>query len=138
MPLKIAVPEDRTTAHPVVAFCMNQECVEHDERGTPKERFTFEVSSGEVACPKCGANEGPLVGLLTLVHVLLRDNNGPVWGMGGLRYKLACDPKRRTLATPTNLEAATGDIRAANCPGCLAYCAEHGITKFQGQVMRRE
>ena len=133
MPLKIKIPDDRTTAQPVTAFCMNPECAtENAETGELSERFLFDVSAGQVACPKCGANESPLVGLLTLTHMLLRDNNGPIRGMGGLKYKLACDHKRRVLATNTNQEAATGDLRACNCLGCLTYCAEMGISKNSG------
>jgi hypothetical protein len=132
MPMKISVPHDRTTAQPVTGFCLNRECCSNAD-GEPIDRFTWEVTSGEIACPKCGANESPLVGLLTLVHMLLRDNNGPIKGVGGLRYRLACDAKRRTLATTTNLEAATGDLRACNCTGCLAFCADKNITKNTGQ-----
>ena len=115
---KIIIPGDRTTKQPARGYCLNPECRETSDAS----RFEFEVTNGEVVCPKCGANEAPTVGLLVLIHLLVPDKNGPIKGMNG-RYRLACDSKRAYLATGTNQEAATGDVRHANCPGCLEAVA---------------
>jgi len=123
MPIKIVPPKDRTQKQAVRAYCVNPQCWEDDSGG----RFEFTVEHGEIACPKCGANEPPMVGLLVLVHMLLPDQKGPIRGSGGLRYKLGCEQARAYLATETNLEAATGDIQAANCPGCLKAAEALGI-----------
>jgi hypothetical protein len=111
----IIIPGDRTSKQPARGYCTNPECRESNL----DSRFEFDLPHDRLACPKCGADRQPLVGLLALVHLLVRDKAGPVRGVGGLRYKLACDEKRAYLATVSNQEAATGDVRAANCPGCL-------------------
>jgi Zn finger protein HypA/HybF involved in hydrogenase expression len=125
---KVNVPHDRTDKQPVTGFCMNPECLESSDR----RRFEFPVEHSSVVCPKCGANEPPYVGVLALVHLLVRDNKGPIIGTGGLRWKLLCDEKRAYLATATNQEAATGDPHAISCPGCKAKAEELGIVKPGG------
>jgi len=61
-----------------------------------------------------------MIGTLTLTHLLVHDEHGPVRGKGGVPYKIACDSKRAYLATVTNDEAATDNVEVANCPGCIA------------------
>ncbi len=55
--------------------------------------------------------------------------------MGGLRYQLACCESRPYLATLTNEEAATDQLIATNCPGCLKAVAEKKIKDKQGLVV---
>lgn len=123
MPLRVTPPADRTCKQPVRAYCANPQCWEMAERG----RFEFEVEHGEVTCPKCGANEPPMIGLLVLVHLLLPDPRGPINGAGGIRYRIACDEHRAYLATTTNKEAATGAVEAANCGQCLKVASKLGV-----------
>ena len=103
---------DQTTKQPVVWCCPNPECRESNL----ESYYAFESDNPE--CPKCGI-EPPYVTKRVLIHFLLRDRKGPIVGQFGLRYKIACAPVRSFIATLTNGEASTGDIRAANCPGCL-------------------
>jgi hypothetical protein len=119
----IAIPSDRTTKQPVRAYCYNPECKPVDG-----DRFEFGVSNDRFACPKCGAFLPPMVGVLSLVHLLVRDPKGPIIGEGGLRWRLACEERRAYLATVTNNEAATVVREVANCPGCLLK-TEHGGLK---------
>ncbi len=112
----IAMPHDRTCKQQALAVCFNPEC-----RSEPDDTcFEFTVENDHFACPKCGANKAPLVDLRTLTHLLIRDRAGLIVGEGGLQFKIACDPKRRHLATMTNEEAATDQRSVANCPQCLA------------------
>lgn len=112
----IIIPEDRCGKQPSFGVCMNPACREKNT----DERFIFPVEHDHFACPKCGANKGPMAGLLAQIHLLIPDRHGPIEGVGGLRYRLACNSTRAYLATHTNQEAATGELAAANCPGCLA------------------
>jgi hypothetical protein len=123
----IAIPEDRTTEQPARGYCLNMACAEDGRR------FEFEAENDHFACPKCGADSGPTVGLLVLTHLLIADPRGPLLGQGG-RFRLACAANRAYLATITNLEAATGEPTIANCPGCLAEAKRLGVTRAQGQV----
>ena len=117
----ILVPHDRSLKQPVIAFCSNPECAENGKE------FNFITEHDRFCCPKCKNDQPPGVGLLVLIHVLMRDNQGPVTGAKGLKYKIACDSKRAYLATATNLEGATGDPTCANCPDCLKK-----VTEMQG------
>ncbi|MCI0333548.1 MAG: hypothetical protein L0228_10035 [Planctomycetes bacterium] len=128
---KIIIPGDRTQKQPVTAFCINPECLEASDR----KRFEFPVEHADVACPKCGATEAPMVGVLALTHFLHRNPQGKIVGMGGLRYQLACDQSRAYLATLTNEEAATDQLRAVNCPGCLKAAAEKKLKDKQGMMI---
>lgn len=112
----IVIPGDRSVKQQAWGVCMNIPCREK----STDERFTFPLDHDHLACPKCGADKPPMVGLLSLIHFLVPDAKGPIEGMGGLRYRLACDSMRAYLATHTNQEAATGELAAANCLGCLA------------------
>jgi hypothetical protein len=70
-------------------------------------------------CPKCGAGM-PAVVELVPVHFLYGDPLGPIEGVHGLRYKVACEPTREVLARHIGDEyAATGDPRAVTCLSCL-------------------
>lgn len=123
----ISVPFDRTNRQPIRGYCLNPECREKSD----DDRFEFDVPHDRFACPKCGSDSPISVGILALVHFLVRDPNGPIAGVQS-RYRFACDPKRSLLATPTNQEAASGDLRAVNCPGCLQAAAEMKATVVQG------
>lgn len=125
---KIYVPGDRTDKQPVRAYCLNPQCLERSEDG----RFEFEAEADPVACPKCGADGPPLLGLLVLIHLLVADPHGPIAG-SGMRYRLACDERRAYLATATNLEAATGVPSVANCPACLMRAHELKLSASQGR-----
>ena len=75
--------------------------------------------------------------LLALVHLLVPDDHGHIPSQGR-RFNLACDKPREYLATMTNQEAATGDVRSVNCPECikaavkLGICEVFGTTKLVG------
>jgi hypothetical protein len=127
MPGGIPIPKDRTTQQRPRAYCMNPQC-----RDVSDEEFHFNVENDHFACPKCGNNQPPGVGLLVLTHLLVPDRKGPIVGENGSRWRLGCEQKRAYLATVTNLEAATGDPAVANCTGCLAEAARLGITQAGG------
>lgn len=110
----VKVPDDRTTKQKLRGYCYNPEC---RDKG---DRFEFEVDHDGFACPKCGADETPMVGLLVLTHLLLPDPKGKIVGAQGIRYRQACDGERTRIATTTNMEAGSGEISVVNCQGCLA------------------
>ena len=118
----IVIPSDRTTRQPARGYCLNPECLED----STASRFEFDVEDDRFCCPKCGGREKPMVGLLVLTHLLVRSPEGPIRGATG-RFKLACHHSRAYLATITNMEAATGDPRIANCPGCMEAARKLGI-----------
>ncbi len=109
---QISVPSDHSLRQPARAFCRNPECVETGNK------YIFEIKHDKPSCPKCGADRTPYVGLLILTHLLVRDKNGPIQGVGGLRYSIACDQKRAYLSTLTNKEAATDNQDLFNCTLC--------------------
>lgn len=110
------VVDDRTEKQPMVFTCTNPACREFDAQTSIFKKFDFE--SDLAVCPKCGAGP-PIVHRRTLIHLIARNDQGPIVGQGGLRWFMLCDPRRTYLATTTNEEAATGDSTVANCPGCL-------------------
>ena len=114
------MPGDRTTKQPAVGICFNPVCKERSE----DQWFEFAVNNDKFCCPKCKSDRPPFVTLKTLTHYLRQCPDGPIQGSGGLRYEIACDPKRAYLATPTNNEAATGVLEIVNCPGCLESSKE--------------
>lgn len=128
---RVSIPHDRTQKQPVRAICRNPECLENSD----DPHFEFTAEHAQIVCPKCGADRSPMIGVLALVHFLTRDKKGPIVGYGGLRYKFACDEKRAYLATATNQEAATGDIRSVNCPGCLKAAADQELAPLAGFSM---
>lgn len=127
----IIIPRDRTTKQQPVGFCLNPECFDSSDQ----QRFEFRAEHSPVTCPKCGANQSPMVGLLALVHHVIKTPQGKIVGMGGLRYGLACDPGRSFIATITNNEHGSGDIQAVNCPGCLAAYERNKPTAVNGQSL---
>lgn len=118
----IVIPHDRTTKQMARGYCMNPQCLE----SSAHDRFEFDVEHDRFACPKCGSNTPPLVGLLVLTHWLIADPQGCIVGNMGMQYRLGCDTKRAYLATVSNLEAATGDVSQVNCPGCKEMIAVLG------------
>jgi|GEM_PF-3289336 hypothetical protein len=128
---KIIIPNDRTQKQPVMAFCRNPECLDSSDQ----KRFEFPVEHAQVACPKCGATEAPYIGLMSLIHFMQRNPAGKILGQGGLRYQLACSAERPYMATLTNDEAATDQLVAVNCPGCLKAAHEKKLKDKQGIVI---
>ncbi len=117
---KVKIPGDRTNKQPVHCFCKNPECLNESSH----EFFVFEAENEVIECPKCGANESPMIGVFSLTHFITRDPMGPIRGMGGLRYKLACDGKRAFIATNTNNEAGTDQPEVVTCPECVKLITE--------------
>lgn len=120
----IVIPGDRTVKQRSFGVCMNRACLEKNT----DERFTFQVENDHFACPKCGADKPPLVGMLALIHFLIPDKTGPLEGAGGLRYRFGCDSTRAYMATHTNQEACSGQIEAVNCIGCLQEAQKLKLT----------
>lgn len=127
----ILIPDDRTQRQPITAYCVNVECIPQGA-----SRFEFPVEHEAVCCPKCGATEAPMIGLLALIHFLIRTPKGPILGSGGIRFGMACDPQREYLATGTNLEAATDQLEASNCPQCRRVAIERNLNPLQGTVLQ--
>lgn len=126
----IIIPADRTTKQQPRGYCLNPAC---RERSTD-QRYEFAVDHDHFGCPKCGETQSPGVGLLTLTHLVLRDPRGPIEGALA-RFRLACDERRAYLATATNLEAATGEPKIANCPQCLAVAQQLGLVAASGTAL---
>ena len=127
----LIIPNDRSTKQRVRCICRNPECLESSD----KPHFEFTSEHAHITCPKCGANRSPMVAMLALVHFLHRERSGPIVGVGGLRYRLACEEKRAYLATTTNQEAATGDFAHVNCPGCLKAAIDKKLVPLAGFAM---
>ena len=129
----IAVPRDRTIKQQARGYCLNPECRENSN----DERFEFPVDHDHYACPKCGNDKPPYVGLLVLTHLIIPDKQGRIVGEMNRQYRFACDERRAHLATATNLEAVTGDPQYATCLGCLAEIERLGIGKPQGSEVTK-
>jgi hypothetical protein len=126
----LLLPNDRTTKQQPRGYCYNPDC----RNTSDDERFEFDIDHGTFACPKCGSDNPVTTGLLVLVHFLVKDPKGPIRGSSG-RFRFACDPTRVVLATTTNQEAASGDLRAVNCPGCLTTAAHMKLENQQGHSL---
>jgi len=122
----IVIPDERTTRQRNFAFCSNPECSEHGME------FRFEIQNDLVPCPKCGACQAPMVGILAKTHLLVRDPMGHIVGQGGLRYRIGCDVenKRHVISTIYNHELATSDRATANCLDCLVEVPQNYRTGF--------
>lgn len=142
----VAPPEvltGQTVKQPVVWRCPNRECVEPATLFDPTDLAAlnrpgvryFEFAADYPECPKCGSGP-PAVTKRALIHLLVRDKKGPILGDMGLRWSMACDPKRTHLATEDNGEAATGNSLAINCPGCIAALAKSGRVYLQGVALK--
>ena len=127
------IPEDRTIRTPARAICRNPECQEPGKR-----RFEFSVKHGAVECPKCSASKSPMICLMVLTHLLVKDPDGMIQGDHGWKYKLACDKTRAYLATATNLEAATACEDVYNCPHCAEYILKNKNSKSLLETTRTE
>ncbi len=124
----IVIPRDRTDRQQARGYCLNPQCREDSAASL----FEFPVDHDHYACPKCGNDQPPGVGLLVLTHLLVPDPKGPIRSGIGQRFRFACDAKRVCFATPTNQEAVTGMPEFTNCMGCLNEIAKLGITNPQG------
>lgn len=124
----IEVPHDRCEHQIATGYCLNPDCRELDT----DSRYEFPVEDDKFCCPKCGSDSKLMVGLLVLIHFLVRDLTGKIVGSDGIRYRFACDAGRCHLATTTNLEAASGEIKAVNCAGCLKAAHDQNIAVVQG------
>jgi hypothetical protein len=120
-----AVPADRTIKQPIAWQCGNPQCMENGKR------FIFTNDYGE--CPKCTLKP-PATKLLALVHLVYPDKNGPLPGKTG-NWALACDPKRAYSATETNREAATNRTAIVNCPGCIKWLTDNGLSQLQDTLL---
>lgn len=118
---KSLVQTGQSIKYPVFWLCRNPEC-------RPDNARAFSFQSDYPECPKCGA-EPPLVQKRALVHLLLRNPKGPILGMKGLRWELACDVDRDWLATGDNGEAATGLSFHVNCQVCLKRIGNKVVVK---------
>jgi hypothetical protein len=123
-----AVPADRTIKQPVAWICRNPSCKPHDKP-------VLEFMNDYGICPRCKA-EPPLTKLLALCHVLYPTADGPIVGMHGQRWAIACDPKRTYTATETNREGATNNTAVANCPGCITWLHSQGIDTLHPTILR--
>lgn len=103
----------QTSKQPVIMNCPNPEC--RDPR-YPMQLFSF--VSDDPVCPKCGIGT-PAVQKRSLIHLIVRDKDGPLVGYMGMRYRILCDPKRELMATARNGEALTPMPQLINCPGCI-------------------
>ena len=112
----IAIPDERTIKQRNFAYCQNPACAEGGKE------FTFEVEHSYFCCPKCGANKPPLVGMIAKIHLMIPDRLGEFEGIGGLRYRIACDTKNKRghISTVKNHEMGTGDKSVCNCVDCMA------------------
>jgi hypothetical protein len=129
---QVIVPDDRTQKQPVHCFCRNPAC-----REKPTDPwFIFQAENDTPACPKCKADKIPIVGMLTLTHILIPDASGKVEGAEGTRWRIGCDSARAYLATTTNNEAATSIPSVVNCPGCIVAIEKLGIRKDSGKKLK--
>lgn len=122
----IIIPGERTTKQQPQGFCWNPDCAGE------ADRYIFDVHHDRFCCPKCGADSAPLVGILSLMHMLVADVKGQIVGAYGRRYRMACDTTRDYLATLDNGEGATGDQQFVNCPGCLIEIEKLRVREIQG------
>lgn len=107
---------DQTSKQPIVWLCPNPDCRPTGPCPSGEVNF-YNFESEYPRCPKCGSGP-PSVQKKVLIHFLMPDRNGNIEGINGLHYFLACDRKRKEVATFTNGEAGTGSIQSVNCPGC--------------------
>lgn len=128
----IAIPRDRTIKQQSKGYCLNPDC-----RPEGARRFEYPVNNDLFACPKCGANAPPTVGLLVMTHMLIADAQGPIQGAHGKRYRIACASSRAYLATVTNQEAAVGEPALVDCIGCLAEMERLKLNTIQGFKLER-
>lgn len=126
----VKVPEDRSLKQPVRGFCRNPEC-----RDQENKEFQFTVEHDNFACPKCKANQQPMIGVLVLTHLLVPQDKGPITGSGGRQFAIACDTKRAYLATASNLEAVSDNPVVTNCQTCLELAGKLKIVKPLGQKL---
>ncbi len=82
--------------------CLSMEC-----REAHSKPFTLPPDK---KCPVCGYSN--TLRAIATVHYLVRDVNGNLKGYNG-NYRPACGVALK------DINNATGDIRAANCPECL-------------------
>lgn len=126
----IVLPDERSHKQRHFAFCANPACRVNGQE------FRFEIEHSLVPCPKCGANKPPYVGMLAKIHLSIPDPNGRFEGVGGLKYRIACDTKnsREVISTLTNHELATGDRSVCNCEDCLKVVFKKNIDEIGATI----
>ena len=87
----------------------------------------FEWEGDYDTCQRCGSSGYPAVILLALLHFLIPDQAGQIRGKYGRRFRMACHKSREYLATMTNQEGATNDLKAVSCPECIREAGRLGI-----------
>lgn len=75
----------------------------------------LEFESNEPKCPSCKAGP-PAVMPLVAVHFLFPEESGPITGMHGVRFRVACKPETVHLKGVP----ATGESGPVTCPRCKA------------------
>lgn len=75
----------------------------------------LEFESSEPICPSCKAS-APAVVQLTAVHFLFPEKDGPIVGLHGLKFRVACKPETKALRGVP----ATGESGPVTCPRCKA------------------
>lgn len=82
-------------------------------------------------CPRCGHSGEPVVLELTLVHFLVPDVQGPMLMTNGRRWRLACQPGRRSLTEAGITVPASDQPQVVNCPNCRKTKAhEEAMSKW--------
>ncbi len=97
--------------------CTNPDCADDPLAATSESDFETEDKIGK--CPKCGSTHkdhptGVLV--VTPVHYLLNDPNGPIHTRQG-RRRIMCSPQVKRLV---GTHQASGLHSAVTCPACKA------------------
>jgi hypothetical protein len=65
----IIIPSDRCNHQMPRGYCLNPDCRE----SSTDSRYEFDVEDDKFSCPKCGSDSPVMVGLLVLIHFMIRD-----------------------------------------------------------------
>ena len=100
-------------------------CYNCPDRRPGRGGYFREFESDRPSCPHCGAGAQAVAPLVD-VHFLLPDAAGPIWGKGGTRWRIGCQPRREILAVSTSDSfSVSHDVQAVTCPSC------RGLPAFQ-------
>lgn len=73
----------------------------------------------EPRCPSCNSYGKRKVVPLVFTHWFRPDPEGPIFCAGGEKYRIACMPKRASLAAGKRV-SGTSHLEAVTCPVCVA------------------